>query len=211
MSIEVIQSLSLCISCLDYINSVIPEDSSPEDLKSPVVTTESKPSLSSSAFVSTFSVAENLNCYNQPIEFHQVMFNYKWYRLPCKNPTVLLFIVRVWETNTGSSIITWELRKCSIVMRAWPTPRMGTSASWTTWSPSWRGGRAQSPSRSMLLAQISMTLWTPSSISVIVLSQTLWDILQLFMFFSTWATFPPQYPDTRHSSRRFGVTISVHE
>lgn len=54
------------------------EDSSPEDLKSPVVTTESKPSLSSSAFVSTFSVAENLNCYNQPIEFHQGMRNKYW-------------------------------------------------------------------------------------------------------------------------------------
>ena len=53
----------------------IPEDTSPEDLKSHIVTTESKPSSksSSSSFMSTFSLAENLSCYNQPIEFHQVM------------------------------------------------------------------------------------------------------------------------------------------
>ena len=124
-------------------------------------------------------------------------------------PTWLAFNVRAWETSIGSSTITWEPRKCLIVTRAWPTPRTGTSASWTTWSRCWPGGRAPSPCQCTPPARTSMTPSTPSSTSGTALTRILWGTSQLFMFSLTWVTYPPQFLDTLRFLKRLLFNISM--
>ena len=179
-----------------------------------MVTAKSKSSSKSfsNSFVSTFLLAENLSCYNQPIEFHQVCVIHNcWIDIDCcETNSHMTFYVRAWETSIGFSIITWELRRCLIVTRAWPTPRTGTSVSWTTWSRCWPGGWGPSPWQCTLLAPTWMTLWTPSSISGTAHTQILWGNTQHFMFSLTWVTYPPQFPDTVRFLKRLLFNSSVH-